>query len=248
MTFHKRAVGDIVAEDYRRSGIFKKYGIDFCCGGGQPLDEACARKGVDVDTVVRELASAYAPSGNGIRFQPDRWSPDFLADYIENEHHTFVRDNLPVLQAFAQKVARVHGHHGPELIEVAACVQELVGEMTSHMQKEEHVLFPYVRELVAARKENRLPSRAGFGAVANPIRVMEDEHEHAGSLMARIRELTSDFTPPEHACNTYRALFVKLEEFEEDLHRHVHLENNILFPAASALEASFDAETVAAGV
>jgi regulator of cell morphogenesis and NO signaling len=237
MEFRTRTVGDLVAEDYRRSGIFKKHGIDFCCGGGLPLEEACARKKVDVSAVERDLMTSYPSDAPAARFQPDRWAPDFLADYIENVHHTFVRENLPILQAFGDKVARVHGHHNSELIEVAARIHELIAEMTSHMQKEEEIVFPYVRELMAADKQGRAPSAAGFGSVDNPIRVMEEEHEHAGGIMARLREITSDFTPPEHACNTYRALFVKLEEFEEDLHRHVHLENNILFPAAKALEA-----------
>jgi regulator of cell morphogenesis and NO signaling len=237
MNLRTRSVGDLVTEDFRRSGIFKKHGIDFCCGGGLPLEEACKRKGVDVAAVEQDLLSSYGADASAPRFQPDRWSPDFLADYIENVHHTFVRENLPILQAFGDKVARVHGHHDVELIEIASRIHELITEMTSHMQKEEQILFPYVRELVRAEKEGRAPESAGFGSVDNPIRVMEEEHEHAGAIMARQRELTRDFTPPEHACNTYRALFVKLEEFEEDLHRHVHLENNILFPAAKALEA-----------
>jgi regulator of cell morphogenesis and NO signaling len=241
MTFRTRNVGDIVAEDYRRAGVFKKHGIDFCCGGGIPLEEACARKNINVDEVERDLNSAYPPGVSDARFQPDRWSPEFLADYIENVHHTFVRENLPVLQAFAQKVARVHGHHNAALIDIAAVVNELALEMSSHMRKEEQVLFPFVHELVAAKREGRTPNAAGFGEVGNPIRVMEDEHEHAGDLVARLRQLTNDYTPPEHACNTYRALFVKLEEFEEDLHRHVHLENNILFPAAIKLESSLTA-------
>lgn len=236
MMFSNRTVGDIVAEDYRRAGVFKQYGIDFCCGGSRTLEEACETSGVDITAVEGALATANGTDGSAARMQPDRWELDFLANYIENIHHSYVRENLPVLLEFSQKVARVHGHHHPEVVEIARKVQELAVEMTDHMKSEEDILFPYVAKLVAAARHGVAAEASGFGSVTEPINIMEDEHEHTGALLADMRRLSSDFVPPEDACNTYRALFAKLEDFEEDLHRHVHLENNILFPKAAALE------------
>ncbi len=238
MNFRTRTVGDIVAEDYRRAGVFKQFGIDFCCGGNRTLAEACATKDADVDEVERALATANGTDGNAARMQPDSWTLDFLANYIENIHHSYVRQNLPVLLEFSRKVARVHGHQDPWVVEVEEHVQELAAEMTDHMRKEEEVLFPYVAKIVEAAKSGTDAGSSGFGSVTEPIEIMEDEHEHTGALLAAMRRLTNDFVPPAHACNTYRALYAKLEEFEEDLHRHVHLENNILFPKTAALEAT----------
>lgn len=233
-----RKVGEIVAEDYRLGSVFKRYGIDFCCGGGISVAAACEKKGVNVDDLERDLASARvgrtAAQAEGVL----SWDLDFLADYIVNIHHRYVRETLPVLEAFGAKVARVHGDASPELHSIAQKIAELAAEMRSHMEKEERVLFPYVKELVDADRGGKSRPLAPFGTVRNPVKMMEEEHDHAGGLVAEMRALSSDFQPPEWACNTYRALFAKLEEFEEDLHRHVHLENNVLFPRTVKLEAA----------
>ena len=236
-TFAQRKVGEIVAEDYKLGSVFKRHGIDFCCGGGISVAEACARKGVDVAALEQELA--VARQGRSIaqaHVGVTNWALDFLADYIVNIHHRYVRESLPVLEAFGTKVARVHGDASPELLEIAAKIGELAEEMRQHMEKEERVLFPFIKQLVDADRTGKPRPPAPFGTVQDPVKMMEDEHDHAGALVGDLRTLSGDFQPPDWACNTYRALFAKLEEFEEDLHRHVHLENNVLFPRALELE------------
>lgn len=211
-----RPVGEVVAEDYRRGAVFKHFGIDFCCGGGRTVEDACARRGVDIDALEVALKASDLPRGEDRMPDPRDWEPGFLADYIVQVHHSYVRESLPVLQAFSAKVARVHGSHTPELVEVDRAVQAISDEMDAHMASEETEVFPAIK--------------AGNGASA-ALEQMEEEHEAAGGLMAEIRRLTTDFTPPAEACATWRAMYAKLEEFEADLHRHVHLENNVLFPA-----------------
>ncbi len=237
MELSQRTVGEIVAEDYRRAGVLKRYGIDFCCGGDKTLRAACEERGVALDEVERALAQAEDRSIAAAPARATSWSPDFLADYVVNVHHAYVRESLPVLQAFTEKVARVHGGTSPETVEIA----ELAAELGAHLDDEERALFPYVRDLVAARREGREPERPAFGTVSDSIQELESEHEHAGALLREIRRLSGDFTPPEHACATFRAAYAKLEEFEDDLHLHVHLENNVLFPKTAALEAALAA-------
>jgi len=229
LPFADRTVGDLVAEDYRRGAIFKQFGIDFCCGGGRTVAAACERRGVDPAALERALADADRRTGD-VPARVTAWSPSFLADYIVNEHHTYVRESLPVLRAFAQKVAKVHGHARPELLDIAERVEALAAELTEHLASEENEVFPRIKALASATATD---DREALRAL---IDEMEDEHDGAGTLMLEIRTLSDDFTPPEWACNTYRALFAKLEEFEDDLHRHVHLENNVLFPKALAAD------------
>lgn len=238
MDLSQRTVGDIVVEDYRRAGVLKWYGIDFCCGGGKTLEAACEQRGVALGEIEQALAQA---GDRGTATAPARatsWAPDFLADYVVNVHHAYVRESLPVLQAFTEKVARVHGGTSPEAVEIAGLVDELAAELGPHLDDEERALFPYIRDLVAARRAGGDPPRPAFGSVGTSIEELECEHEHAGALLRQIRRLSGDFTPPEHACATFRAAYAKLEEFEEDLHLHVHLENNVLFPKVAALEAT----------
>lgn len=233
-----RTVGDVVADDYRLGTVFKRFGIDFCCGGGQTVADACRKRGIAMDELERALNESRPTSQH--RDDAREWGLDFLVDYIVNVHHAYVRQQLPALIQFSEKVARVHGDGNPELRKVAEHVRNLAAEMLVHLEGEETMLFPYVKQLVNAQLQGIRPATPSFTSAEIPIMDMEDEHETAGALMHSIRELTSDFTPPDHACNTYRALFATLEEFEEDLHRHVHLENNILFPRALALEAELN--------
>ena len=233
--FTRMTIGEIVAEDYRRATIFKRFGIDFCCGGGKTVAETCEKKGIS-PTELEEALLRVSDTGSSRDADARTWDLDFLADYIVNVHHRYVRENLPPLVQFATKVARVHGDAHPELHEIAELTLRLAADMEEHMAKEEQVLFPYVKALVNASRLEVAPSRVPFGTIRNPIMMMEHEHDDAGNIMKRLRELSNDFTPPEYACNTYRATFATLEDFESDLHRHVHLENNILFPRATALE------------
>lgn len=237
-TLAGRTVADLVREDYRRSTVFRHYDIDFCCGGGKTLEDVCASKNIPLADLERDLAEAVWAKGTAGEWRrPNSWSLDFLSDYIVNEHHTYVRETSPLLREYALKIARVHGKLHPELIEIAKRVDELVVEMAVHMAKEEQILFPYIRAMVGADRTGPAPESALFPSVAQPIRMMEHEHDRAGETMREIRRLSNGYTPPEDACNTYRVAFAKLEEFEEDLHLHVHLENNVLFPRAAALEA-----------
>ncbi len=235
MNISHRTIGSLVAEDFRRATVFKGHGIDFCCGGGTTLEVACQERELLLDEVLAELEVAEK-GREGDSIQPDRWDLGFLVDYIVNHHHTYVTKSIPVLQEFTQKVARVHGVANPEVASIAEIFERVAIELQQHMIKEEGILFPFVKEMEDAERSEESLSLPMFGTVRNPIRMMEHEHDSAGSAMRRIRELSNDYTPPEHACNTYRVAYAKLEEFESDLHHHIHLENNILFPKAARLE------------
>lgn len=226
----KKPVGEIVAEDYRTAQVLRSYGLDFCCGGGKTLEKACSSKKVEVDLVISELESL-----NKVKETEDNyneWSLDFLADYIVNNHHSYVRKMLPELAFYAEKVSRVHGDRDPELNEIRELVYVLQKEMMVHLQKEEEDLFPQIKDLVRESKK---------GSVKEAIvEALEDEHDSAGELMAQIETLTKGFNPPSSACSSYRVLFQNLEGFQNDLHKHVHLENNILFPKALKMERSLN--------
>ncbi|GAB1417832.1 hypothetical protein MASR2M12_05970 [Bacteroidales bacterium] len=231
----EESIGEMAANDPRKVQVFKKYGLDFCCGGHLSLREACEEKGLDPVKIEKELQQAD-------QFQATRplpfneWSIDFLTDYIVNTHHSYVRKSLPDLLTYAEKVFKVHGDRHPELNAVDDLVNEIAEELLSHMVKEENVLFPFIKELVSAKNTHKPYHRPGFSTIANPIRMMEVEHETVGKKMEEIRHLTHHFSLPEDACASYELLYRMLEEFEDDLHQHIHLENNILFPKALALE------------
>lgn len=228
-------LGQIAAKDLRKAGVFKKYGIDFCCGGKKTVKEACAEKGLDVTKIEQELQQADTmPSARPLPY--DEWSLDFLADFIVNTHHGYVRKTLPDIRTYAEKVKRVHGDRHPELFRIHQLVEEIDTELTAHLFKEEHVLFPFIKDLVAAKNNIKPLTPSHFGTVQNPIQVMENEHELVGKNLAEIRELSHQYTLPEDACASYRLLYKMLDEFEQDLHLHIHLENNILFPKALELE------------
>ncbi|MDX1627936.1 MAG: iron-sulfur cluster repair di-iron protein [Fulvivirga sp.] len=223
-------IGSLVTEDYHFADVFKRYGIDFCCGGNITVKEACSKNNLDYQEVLYELEAVE-------QIEPARTvvndlTPDQLADHIITQHHTYVRQNLPLIIEYADKVASVHGERHPELLEINQLLLVLDKDLSAHMNKEEVILFPYIKELVTSG----IRAAAPFGSVENPIRTMMEEHDNAGSIMKSIALMSSQYTPPEDACTTYRVLYQKLEEFENDLHRHIHLENNILFPKAVALE------------
>jgi regulator of cell morphogenesis and NO signaling len=228
-------LGQIAAKDLRKAQIFKKYGLDFCCGGKKTVKQACAEKGLDVTKIEQELQQAdRIPASRPLPYND--WSLDFLADYIVNTHHSYVRKNLPDIKAYAEKVMRVHGKRHPELLKVYQLVEEVNAELTTHLVKEEKVLFPYIKELVTAQNNTQPLHAAHFGTVQNPIKMMEMEHELVGKNLDEIRILTNNYLLPEDACASFSLLYRMLDEFEEDLHLHIHLENNILFPKAQELE------------
>lgn len=200
--------------------------IDFCCQGGRTLREACERNGLPIETLIEQLETeAVTPSDTATN--PAALPPAELASYIVEKHHRFLGRELPRLHAMAERVAQVHGGHTPSLIEVFRVFIALEDEMNTHMMKEERVLFPAI---VAMSRGQTAPV-----PLDEPIECMMHEHEASGQALATLRELTGGFQPPADACNTYRALFAGLSELEEDLHRHIHLENAVLFPAAFKL-------------
>lgn len=225
-TLTQKTVGQIVAEDYRAAQVFRSHGLDFCCGGKISLEKACSKKGLDVRKIETELYALDLDAGENHNY--NEWSLDFLVDYIVNNHHSFVRKMLPEINFYAEKVASVHGQRDTELLDILQNVRLLKEEMLGHLQKEEEELFPKIKELVKDQKKGSIK-----GAL---VEALEDEHDKAGALMAKIEELTKGFNPPEHACASYRVFFQNPEGFQKDLHKHVHLENNILFPKALQLE------------
>ena len=223
-------LGQIVAKDLRKAQVFKKYGLDFCCGGKKTVKEACAEKGIDVTKIEKELQQAdRLPASRPLPYGD--WSLDFLADYIVNTHHSYVRKTLPDIVFYSKKVAKVHGDRHPELVLINQLVGEVNEELTGHMAKEEQILFPYIKTMVAPKvNEPQSCAVRPFGTVQSPIKVMEMEHEMVGKHLEKIRQLSNNYLLPEDACASYSLLYRMLDEFEEDLHLHVHLENNILFP------------------
>lgn len=230
----EKTVADYVTENIKTAHIFKKYGIDFCCGGGITIEKACAKKNVNQAVLEKELLEVDVVKD--LIEDYDKWELDFLMIYIENVHHTYVRESLPIISQYANKVAKVHGHHYEEVVIINQLFHEVANELISHLQKEEQVLFPFIKQLVTAKKEGSKNITPPFGTVNNPINMMEHEHENAGDVFKEIARLANNYNPPAEACNTFKALYAKLEEFEQDLHQHIHLENNILHPKAIKLE------------
>ena len=232
---NEETLGQIAAKDLRKAQVFKKYGLDFCCGGKKTVKQACAEKGLDVTKVEHELRQADTlPSTRPIPYGD--WSLDFLADYIVNTHHSYVLKTLPDITAYSKKVARVHGNGHPELIRINQLVTEIDAELSGHMVKEERILFPYIKHLVAKKENKDTLTPVHFGSVQSPIKMMEMEHEMVGKSLDEIRKLSNNYLLPEDACASYSLLYRLLDEFEEDLHLHIHLENNILFPKALETE------------
>jgi len=228
-------IGEIVAKDFRKAQVFKNMGIDFCCGGRKTIAEVCKKKGIDATEVERQLLSIQGENADSeTDFQ--KWDIGFMTDYIVNTHHQYVKDNTSFIVEIAEKVAKVHGNRHPELIQVSDIFSGIGRDLTLHMMKEEKILFPFIKELAHYKKVGTTLPIDDFGRVSAPIGVMELEHEHAGEGFEAIQRLTANYTLPLDACSSYTILFKKLEEYENDLNRHVHLENNILFPKAIKLE------------
>jgi len=229
--FVKRTIAEIVTEDFKTAGVFKKYGIDFCCGGKKSLKDVCEHKKLDPQEIIDALSKINSKLGGDTEHY-NKWPLDQLIDHIVNTHHKYVEEQVPILRAFTGKVGKVHGDAHPETKTIAILFEQIAQELEHHMHKEEQILFPYVKSLALGENVQSMP----FGSVKNPISMMEQEHEGAGLLMEKIAELSSQYTPPSYACNTYKAAYHLLNEFEKDLHVHIHLENNILFPKAIQLE------------
>jgi len=228
-------IGELVANDYRTASVFKKYGIDFCCQGNRTINDACKAKKIDEKSVVGDLNNLIRSKSEGaIDFQS--WPIDLLADYIEKKHHRYVEEKSIEIKPYLDKICRVHGERHPELLEIKDYFYATAGELAMHMKKEELMMFPYIRKMVKAKQENTKAELPSFGSIKNLIETMMEEHTTEGDRFRKIEELSNNYTTPEDGCNTYRVTFALLDEFEQDLHLHIHLENNILFPKAIELE------------
>lgn len=230
-------IGDIVSENYHTAGVFKEFGIDFCCGGGRPLNEVCEKKGLSLNEVVQKL-NTIPRQGNKNSHNYKEWDAGFLIDYIINTHHAFVRKKTEEISVYAAKVAQVHGENHPENVNIFKIFVALANDMIEHLDAEETTVFPLIKKLSIKMENAEALLEAEKDKLRGQLSLMENDHDGAGKLMADIRTLSHDFTPPEDACRTYQILYQNLEGFEEDLHKHVHLENNILFKKAEKLLAA----------
>ncbi|QQR96750.1 MAG: iron-sulfur cluster repair di-iron protein [Sphingobacteriales bacterium] len=232
-------IGEMVAQNYRTATVFKKYNIDFCCQGNRTIKEACELKNIDSKAVIQDLDEAlHAKSDTQTDYQS--WPLDLLVDYIEKRHHRYVEEKIQEITPYLNKVCKVHGPYHPELLEIKEQFDASAAELTVHMKKEELILFPFIRKMLRTKQEHKQLDAPQFGTVQNPIHMMMEEHNTEGERFRRIEALSNQYTPPEDACNTYKVTYALLNEFEQDLHLHIHLENNILFPKAIRMEAELN--------
>ena len=232
-----KTVRELAVENPAATRIFEKFGIDYCCGGSQSLEQACDKVNVSIDQVLNtfEIAEATAQAA-----QEERdWRREPLSEliaHIKNTHHKYTREEIVRLTALLQKVCSVHGKNHPELFEIQGTFKGLAQELTTHLMKEEMVLFPYIERMEEAVIQKGPVLPAPFGTVQNPVAMMEHEHDSAGNALRWTRKSSNNFTAPADACVSYQTLYKALAAFEADLHQHIHLENNILFPRAIAME------------
>lgn len=235
-----RTVRELATELPNATRIFEKLGIDYCCGGSKSLTAACLQARIPVETVLQELEQ-----GGGVKQTPASTTAELgsatLTDLIEHiltTHHAYVKQELPRISQLLHKVVSVHGKNRPELGQIQSTFHRMSEELNSHLMKEEHILFPYIVALESALENDKPKPNPAFGTVENPVHMMEMEHDSAGDALKEISRLSSNHTPPDDACFSYRTLYTALKEFETDLHQHIHLENNILFPRAIELESA----------
>lgn len=231
----ERTVGSIVAEDYRAAAVLTKYGIDFCCKGGRSVQEVCEKGNIDQGKLTEDITTLLArdaKSGDDVR----TWPLDKLADHVETVHHRYVEERGPILKQYLDKLCKVHGDRHPELFTINEEFNTCVGAMAMHMKKEELVLFPFVRNLAKSERSGEPFKAPRFGTVENPVKAMMEDHNDEGERFERMKAVSDNFTPPADGCATYATAFSMLREFEQDLHLHIHLENNIMFPRAIELE------------
>jgi len=226
---------EIVSADYRAAAVFEQYDIDFCCHGNRSIHDVCLEKHINAEEIIHALETALqTPSKDDNDYA--QWPLDKLAQHIEEVHHRYVTDKIPVIAQLLQKIVSVHGAQHPELSETEQLFQASAGELTMHMKKEELMLFPFIKKMAAAQKSGTPLPVAPFGTVQNPVRMMMHEHGAEGARFRQIALLNHQYTPPADACNTYKTTLALLKAFEDDLHLHIHLENNILFPGSLELE------------
>lgn len=230
-------VTDFVTHDYRAADVFLKYDIDFCCGGKLPLDMACKARGLETETVLKELRQTLRHSTFGIVLEFDDWSLDFLADYIFNIHHRYLEKALPEANEYVNRFLLGHRKKFPELAELEKIMKRMMKEIPPHMKKEEEIIFPYIKQINHAWQHKESYASLLIRTLRKPVEeVMQAEHESVGKQLHRIREITNNYSLPEKPCITHKVTFSKLQELDINLVQHIHLENNILFPKAIAME------------
>ena len=230
-----KTVRDLAVELPNATRVFEKTKIDYCCGGDQLLGAACARAGVDLQTLEKMLETTPEPALNStVEFQ--NLSAAELIQYILDKHHVYTRDEMQRLETLVDKVVNAHGANHPELLSIRDLLQQLIAELRGHMFKEEQILFPYIVDLERSVAQQRTAPFAPFGTVNNPVRMMMLEHDNAGEILRELRTLSRGYAAPDDACISYQTFYEALEAFEQDLHQHIHLENNLLFPQAAKIE------------
>ncbi len=228
------SIGEIVKTNFKTAQIFDKNNIDFCCGGGISLAEACTKSNTDINKLLPELEVLVLQNDPDSRYI-DNMELDELCNYIEKRHHTYVNENIPFLQQKLQKLCDVHGDNHPELHKLKELFEGAAENLNAHMKKEETILFPYIKKLVKYNKEKLLADNS-FGAIQITLDSLHEEHQTEGVRFEKIASITSNFTCPPDGCNTFQVTYQTLKDFEQDLHRHIHLESNILFKKAIKME------------
>jgi len=229
------SVGEVVKLNFKTASVFQENKIDFCCGGDKTISEACKNEGLEPDQLIAQL-EAIAEQNDADTQYINGLSLDELSNYIIERHHNYVRESIPPLKKNLEKICQVHGEHHPELVKINRLFTDSSGNLIMHMQKEELMLFPFIRRLELSSKNGAPLPHSPFGPVSNPISMMITEHQQEGDRFDQISTLTENYNVPEDACMTYELTLKQLHDFENDLHRHIHLENNILFPKAIELE------------
>jgi regulator of cell morphogenesis and NO signaling len=228
-------VGEVVKYNYKTAPLFQANNIDYCCNGDIDIATACMKVGIDATKLIRQIEKLV------LQNDPDtdhinNIGLGELCSYIIKKHHAYVNSSIPILLKNLEKICQVHGEHHPELYDIKELFISCAGNLTKHMQKEEIMLFPFIERLESLKKQKAPSPKSPFGSVSNPIRMMVADHQNEGERFNKIAKLTNNYQPPDDACSTYEVTFKQLRDFEDDLHRHIHLENNILFPKAIDLE------------
>lgn len=235
--FAQTKVSDIVTKNYLTAMIFSKYGIDFCCNGKRTIARACKDDTVLIDSLEAEIKQFFATQAQTAQVVDyASWPLEALVQHVKNKHHSYIREHIPLIQGYLHKLCRVHGKNHPELFEIDQLFTASSDDLLVHLQKEEQILFAYIFEIVAASNTNTKLHRLPFMTIKNPVAMMMSEHTTEGERFLHIRELSNDFTAPADGCNTYKAAYAALADYERDLHLHIHLENNLIFERAIVVE------------
>lgn len=230
-------IGDIVSKNYKTAEVFRSYGVDFCCKGGRTLKDLNDSGKIEIERLLTDLEHTLS-SETDPNMEYNKWPLDLLADYIEKKYHRYIEEKIPMITEYLLKVCKVHGNGYNELYKIYNLFVASSEDLLHHMMKEEKILFPYIRKMVGDERLGYSYKSPAFGSVRNPISMMMDEHSNEGDRFKEISILSNEYTPPANACNTFVVTYALLKEFEENLHHHIHLENNILFPKAIDFEES----------